>query len=148
MASRPVIAASGALANHCLIDETKGSLMVSWLDGSRPDRVYDLGGLTRCECKFSPDERMIACALLPNGKQWSNKPDHLVTVDLATGRSKTLSTTMRLGEFQWSPDSREIAYAYGHTENAPWVLGIISAMGGATRDLGPWTVTQDLVGWM
>ncbi len=146
--TRPVISSSGALVAHCFVGDKRDSLVIANLDTGH-ERSIDLGELTRCECEFSPNDRMLACGILPAKPGFSGKPDQLLTIDLASGKRRLLSSTMLIASFAFSPDSRELVYAATRApDHDEYRLGIVSVTGGATRDLAPWGADKDLVGWV
>jgi dipeptidyl aminopeptidase/acylaminoacyl peptidase len=78
--------------------------------------------------QFSPDEKSVAATVLKGWQANSQQPTYdLVVIDLATGAKRSIAGEITLGygiEWNWSPDSKSIAY-------------IPSGISGAGKDKGP-----------
>jgi dipeptidyl aminopeptidase/acylaminoacyl peptidase len=87
---------------------------------------------------FSPDERYVAYTVLKGWEANSQQPNFdLAVYELANGTTRTLAKAIRLGygiEWNWSPDSRYIAYiASGQVTEGEIVL--VSVSDGAAKSL-------------
>jgi dipeptidyl aminopeptidase/acylaminoacyl peptidase len=87
---------------------------------------------------FSPDERYVAYTVLKGWEANSQQPNFdLLVYELATGTTRTLAKAIRLGygiEWNWSPDSRYVAYiASGQVTEGEIVL--VSVSDGAAKTL-------------
>jgi len=78
--------------------------------------------------QFSPDQKSVAATVLKGWQANSQQPTYdLVVIDLATGAKRSIASEITLGygiEWNWSPDSKTIAY-------------IPSGIAGAGKDKGP-----------
>jgi dipeptidyl aminopeptidase/acylaminoacyl peptidase len=87
--------------------------------------------------QFSPDEKSVAATVLKGWQANSQQPTYdLVVIDLATGAPRTIASEMTLGygiEWNWTPDSKSIAY-------------IPSGISGAGKDNGPIVVVPVAAG--
>jgi dipeptidyl aminopeptidase/acylaminoacyl peptidase len=92
--------------------------------------------------QFSPDEKSVAATVLKGWQANSQQPTYdLVVIDLATGARRTIASEITLGygiEWNWSPDSKSVAYipsgiSGAGKDNGPIV--VVPAAGGAPRTL-------------
>lgn len=147
---RPALSPSGDLAVTCPPDDGSGTILVTDLVGKRPVQKFVVGNLTRCECAFSRDDRKLACSVLvtptkPNPSEGA--PDQLVVFDLASGQRKTVSDSLLIGEFAFSPDGNELAHISTRDHGKKAVLAIVPVGGGPSRDLMETQPEMELDGW-
>ena len=123
-------AASFVSPNATKVASCAADLLVTTLDGSQPPSSFPLGGdPTRCTCRFSSDDTLLACSIAPAG----STVEVLDLWTLATGARVRLAPNIATGDFAFAPDGSALAYI--SDEHDTWILRTTSADGKMTKEL-------------
>jgi len=113
--------------NKMKVESLDDGICVTNLDNMQKKYINDRG----CMPKWSPTGEYIAFLLqrpLP-GKYWRGHQiyggDDIWICEPDGENKKNLMPGVDIGDFQWSPDGKHIAFTYRDEERGKWALGIV-----------------------